>query len=217
VGEKGGFAPSVGSPEEVLGLLVGAIADAGYAVGRGGVALALAPAVGPRRAGGRYLFGGDLLTTDGLIDRYEHLVDRFPVVAIEDGLAEDDVSGWARLTARLGDRALIVAGDACATDPVRAAAATGQGLANAVLVKANQVGTVTEALETARVCREAGWAVMVSDRAGETGDPFPVDLAVGTGCGLLKSGFPVGAERAAFRRRLLALEQQHPALRYGAG
>ncbi|OIV35761.1 phosphopyruvate hydratase [Mangrovactinospora gilvigrisea] len=218
LGDEGGFAPTVTleQPEEVLELLVGAIGDAGYEAGRGGVALALDPAASGFAAdGGGYTVAGESLTSDQLIDRYEEMVDRFPVWSIEDGLGEDDREGWTRLTARLGGRVQLVGDDVFVTNPGIIAEAVQAKIGTAALIKVNQVGTVSETLDAVRVCREAGYAQMVSHRSGETEDAFIADLAVGTGCGQIKAGAPARGERAAKYARLLEVADARPGLEYG--
>lgn len=203
LGDEGGFAPAVDRPEDVLRILVEAIETAGYTPGRDGIALALDPAAGEFRSDGRYHLAGQALTSDQLIDVYEELADRFPVWSIEDGLAEDDWDGWTRLTRRLGDRLQLMGDDIFVTNPGIIADAIGQGIGNSALIKPNQIGTVTETLEAMRLCRDAGYAQMVSHRSGETDDTFIADLATGTGCGQLKAGAPARGERVAKYNRLL--------------
>ncbi|MFJ3824582.1 phosphopyruvate hydratase [Streptomyces nodosus] len=215
LGDEGGFAPAVDRPEKVLELLVEAIDAAGYPPGRAGVALALDPAAGEFRAGDRYRVAGEELTSDQLIDRYEEIVERFPVWSIEDGLAEDDWDGWVRLTDRLGDRVQVMGDDIFVTDPAVITEAIGRKVGNSALIKVNQIGTVTETLEALRVCREAGYARMVSHRSGETEDAFIADLAVGTGCGQIKSGAPARGERVAKYNRLIEIGEEDRALPFG--
>ncbi|MGV9422849.1 phosphopyruvate hydratase [Streptomyces sp. NPDC003656] len=216
LGDEGGFAPAVSRPEDVLDLLVESITDAGRVPGREGVAIALDPAASEFRApDGRYRVAGESLTGDQLIARYEEIVDRYPVWSIEDGLAEDDWDGWVRLTARLGHRAQIMGDDIFVTNPAIIAAAIGRKIANSALIKVNQIGTVTETLDAMRLCRDAGYTQMVSHRSGETDDSFIADLAVGTGCGQLKSGAPARGERIAKYNRLLEIAETHPELPFG--
>ncbi|ATL29339.1 phosphopyruvate hydratase [Streptomyces formicae] len=216
LGDEGGFAPAIDRPEEVLRLLVEAITDAGYTPGRDGIALALDPAASEfRTPEGRYRIAGDELTSDQLIDRYEEMCDRFPVWSIEDGLGEDDWTGWTRLTARLGDRIQLVGDDIFVTNPAIITEAIDRKVANSALIKVNQIGTVTETLEAMRICRVAGYTQMVSHRSGETEDTFIADLAVGTGCGQLKSGAPARGERVAKYNRLIEISDAEPALPYG--
>ena len=208
LGDEGGFAPDLDVPEDVLNSLVDAITDAGYSPGRGGVAIALDPAASEFYRDGRYHVAGEALTTDEMISRYEAIVERFPVWSIEDGLAEGDWDGWIRLTERLGERTQLVGDDLLVTNPAIVTEAIGRRAANAALIKVNQVGTVSETLETMRICRDAGWAQMVSHRSGETGDAFIADLAVGSGCGQLKAGAPARGERVAKYNRLIELEAE---------
>jgi len=205
LGDEGGFAPEIDRPEEVLAVLVAAIEGAGYTPGREGVAIALDPASSEFWEDGRYRVAGESLSTDDMIDRYEQMVADFPIWSLEDGLAERDTDGWVRLTGRLGDRIQLVGDDNLVTNPAIIARAVADGAGNAALIKVNQVGTVTETLEAMAVCRRAGWAQMVSHRSGETVDSFIADLAVGTGCGQLKSGAPARGERVAKYNRLLEI------------
>ncbi|WIM92891.1 phosphopyruvate hydratase [Actinoplanes oblitus] len=206
LGDEGGFAPEIDAPEDVLTTLVDAIADAGYPPGRDGVAIALDPAASEFHRDGRYRVAGENLTSTDMITRYEAIVDRFPVWSIEDGLAEDDLDGWVRLTERLGHRVQLVGDDLLVTNPAIVTEAISREAATAALIKVNQVGTVTETLETMRICRDAGWAQMVSHRSGETEDTFIADLATGTGCGQLKTGAPARGERVAKYNRLIDIE-----------
>jgi enolase len=216
LGDEGGFAPEMTDPEDVLALLVQAIGDAGYQAGPGGVSIAMDPASSEfRQPDGRYEVAGELLTSDEMIDRYAAMTRRFPVHLLEDGLGEDDDEGWAALTARLGATTELVGDDIFCTNPAIITAAIGRGIANAALIKLNQIGTVTETLEAMAVCRQAGYRQFVSHRSGETEDAFIADLAVGTGCGHLKSGAPARGERVAKYNRLLQIAAAAPGLRYG--
>ena len=208
LGDEGGFAPEIDSPEEVLSLLVAAIQDAGYRPGREGVAIALDPAASEFYSGGVYHVAGESLSSTEMIERYAEMVSRFPVWSVEDGLAEADWEGWERLASRLGDRIQLVGDDILVTNPAIISAAVERKIANAALIKPNQIGTVTETLEAMRICREAGWAQMVSHRSGETEDTFIADLAVGSGCGQIKSGAPARGERTAKYNRLLEIESE---------
>jgi enolase len=215
LGDEGGFAPGLARPEEVLEMLVASIQDAGYEAGRDGVAIALDPAASEFGNGGRYTVAGQELTSADLIGYYEELVDRFPIWSIEDGLGEDDVSGWRELTARLGERVQLVGDDNFVTNPAIIRQAIADDIGNAALIKVNQIGTVTETLEAMTVCRQAGYAAMVSHRSGETPDTFIADLAVGSGCGQLKSGAPARGERVAKYNRLLGIAAEQPDLPFG--
>lgn len=214
LGDEGGFAPEIASPEEVLALLVGAIDAAGYEAGRSGVAIALDPAANGFYRDQSYFVSGEVLSSDEMIERYVEMVDRFPIWSIEDGLAETDWSGWELLTARLGDRIQIVGDDLLVTNPEIITEAIMRKAANAALIKPNQIGTVTETLEAMRICREAGWSQMVSHRSGETDDTFIADLALGRGCGQIKSGAPARGERVAKYNRLIEIEAMND-LPYG--
>jgi enolase len=214
LGDEGGFAPDITTPEDVLTELVAAITDAGYTAGRDGIAIALDPAASEFYRDGAYHVAGQALTSDDMISRYEEIATRYPVWSIEDGLAESDWDGWARLNERLGHRVQLVGDDVLVTNPAIVAEAIDRKIANAALIKLNQIGTVTETLETMRLCRRAGWAQMVSHRSGETEDTFIADLATGTGCGQLKTGAPARGERVAKYNRLIEIEaEQH--LPYG--
>jgi enolase len=216
LGDEGGFAPDLATPEEVLELLVAAIETAGYTPGRDGVAIALDPAASEFRSDdGTYRVAGESVASDELIDRYESMIDRFPIWSIEDGLAENDDDGWVRLTERLGGRVQLVGDDNFVTNPAIIAAAIDRGIANAALIKVNQVGTVTETLDAMAICRNAGYAQMVSHRSGETPDTFIADLAVATGCGQLKTGAPARGERVAKYNRLLAIADTEPDMPFG--
>jgi enolase len=206
LGDEGGFAPEIDSPEEVLALLVAAIQAAGYQTGRDGIAIALDPAASEFYSGGSYHVAGQALSSAEMIERYAEMTARFPVWSIEDGLAESDWDGWEQLAARLGDRTQIVGDDLLVTNPAIIREAIERKAANAALIKLNQIGTVTETLEAMRLCREAGWAQMVSHRSGETEDSFIADLAVASGCGQIKSGAPARGERTAKYNRLIEIE-----------
>jgi len=218
LGDEGGFAPEITEPEEVLRLLVQAISSAGYHPGADGVSIGLDLAASEfRRPDGTYLVAGELLSSDELIERLASIAAAFPVHLIEDGLGEDDEAGWIALTSRLGDRLELVGDDNFCTNPAIITSAIEQGIANASLIKLNQIGTVTETLEAMAVCRRAGYRQLVSHRSGETEDSFIADLAVGTGCGQLKSGAPARGERVAKYNRLIEIEAtEQQGLRYGS-
>ena len=214
LGDEGGFAPEIGRPEDVLDELVAAITDAGYSPGRDGVALALDPAASEFYRDGSYHVDGEVLSSDDMIARYGEMIARYPVWSLEDGLAESDWDGWARLNAALGERVQLVGDDILVTNPAIIAEAVQKRIANAALIKLNQIGTVTETLEAMRLCREAGWTQMVSHRSGETEDSFIADLVVASGCGQIKSGAPARGERVAKYNRLVEIEASNPELPY---
>jgi enolase len=216
LGDEGGFAPEITQPEDVLRLLVRAIANAGYKPGAEGVSIALDPAASEfRRPDGCYEVAGEMMGTPQMIDRLAAIAEEFPVHSIEDGLGEDDDDGWIALTARLGRTTELVGDDIFCTNPAIIARAVARGIGNAALIKLNQIGTVTETLEAMSICRRAGYHQFVSHRSGETEDTFIADLAVGTGCGRLKSGAPARGERTAKYNRLLEIAAGQPGLRYG--
>lgn len=214
LGDEGGFAPPISRPEDVLTLLVRAINDAGYKADRSDVAIAMDPASSEFYRDGQYHVAGEVLSSSDMISWYEELVDQYPIWLLEDGLAESDWEGWRELTTRLGQRIEIVGDDILCTNPAIIADAIKRNVANAALIKVNQVGTVSETLEAMRLCREAGWAQFVSHRSGETDDTFIADLSVGTGCGHLKSGAPARGERTAKYNRLIEIEAATD-LKYG--
>jgi enolase len=215
LGDEGGFAPEITRPEDVLTTLVEAITKAGYTPGRDGIAIALDPAASEFYRDGAYHAAGQTLTSDEMIDWYTQLAADFPIWSIEDGLAEGDWDGWARLTERLGDRVQLVGDDIFVTNPAIITDAIARKVGNAALIKVNQIGTVTETLEAMRICRGAGYAAMVSHRSGETEDTFIADLTVAVGTGQLKTGAPARGERIAKYNRLLEIADAHPELPYG--
>jgi enolase len=211
LGDEGGFAPEINEPEEALRLLVQAISDAGYTPGADGVSIALDLAASEfRQRDGRYKVASDLLDSGQMIDRLIAITWQFPVHLIEDGLGEDDDDGWVTLTRRLGSRIELVGDDVFCTNP----AIIARGIGTASLIKVNQIGTITETLEAMAICRRAGYRQFVSHRSGETEDTFIADLAVGTGCGHLKTGAPARGERTAKYNRLLEITAGS-SLRYG--
>ena len=218
LGDEGGFAPELAEPEEVLEVIVAAITDAGYTAGRSGIAIALDPAASEfRDQDGSYRVSGQQLTSDDMIERYAAMVERYPIWSIEDGLGESDRDGWQKLTARLGERVQLVGDDNFCTNPAIITTAIADGIANAALIKLNQIGTVSETLEAMAVCHRSGYAQMVSHRSGETPDSFIADLAVGTGCGQIKTGAPARGERVAKYNRLIEISAHHVDLPYGPG
>jgi len=206
VGDEGGFAPDLKRNEDALALLVKAIEAAGYAPGRQ-VALALDVAATELHADGRYRLGDASLSSGELLAVYEGWCARYPVVSIEDPFAEDDHEGFAAITERLGGRVQIVGDDLYVTSPDRVREGIARRTANAVLVKVNQVGTLTETAETVRLAQEAGWGVVISHRSGETEDTTIADLAVAWNAGQIKTGSLSRSERIAKYNRLLRIEE----------
>lgn len=195
-----------------------AIGDAGYTPGLEGVAIAIDPASSEfRQADGRYLVNGRSFTSAQMIERYQAIVHGYPVWLLEDGLAEDDWDGWQQLTRELGSRVELVGDDIFCTNPELIRKGIERHVANASLIKLNQIGTVTETLDAMNICAAAGYRQFMSHRSGETPDAFIADLAVATGCGHIKSGAPARGERVAKYNRLLEIAADHPELAYGLG
>jgi enolase len=210
VGDEGGFAPSLSRDEEALQLLVEAIEAAGYQPGRD-VALAVDCAASELYSEGQYHFrksGAAARDARAMVELYARWLDEYPIVSIEDGLAEDDWEGWSLLTAQLGDRVQLVGDDLFVTSAERLAKGIESGVANSILVKLNQIGTVTETLETVEMARGAGYLAIISHRSGETEDTFIADLAVGTGVGQIKTGSVARTERVAKYNQLLRIEEE---------
>jgi enolase len=207
VGDEGGFAPDLGSSREALELIVSAIESAGYRPGTD-VAIALDPAASEFFEKKKYRLEGEgkTLSTSGMIDYWESLVADFPIVSIEDGLAEGDWEGWKELTRRLGGKILIVGDDVFVTNPKIVARGIAEGVGNAVLIKLNQIGTLSETLETVALSQRARYATIISHRSGETDDDTIADLAVACGTGLIKTGSASRGERLSKYNRLLRIE-----------
>jgi enolase len=218
LGDEGGFAPNLPSNRDALDLIGVAVDQAGFTLGAD-VALALDVAATEFHGDGSYTFEGRARTADELTAYYAELVSAYPLVSIEDPLAEDDWSGWAALTASLGDRVQIVGDDLFVTNPDRLARGIAEGSANALLVKVNQIGTLTETLDAVALAHRSGYRCMISHRSGETEDTTIADLAVATDCGQLKTGAPARSERVAKYNQLLRIEEElDDAARYaGAG
>jgi enolase len=209
VGDEGGFAPDLASNEAALELLLEAVGRAGYRAGEE-IALALDVAANELARDGGYRLGagGAVLAGDAVVDLYRGWAERFPLLSIEDGLAEDDWDGWAALTRGLGERLQLVGDDLFVTNRIRLERGLALGAANAILIKPNQIGSLTETLETIRLARQGGYRYIISHRSGETEDPFIADLAVATGAGQIKTGAPCRAERTAKYNRLLEIEAE---------
>jgi enolase len=208
VGDEGGFAPDLPSAEATLTLLVRAIEASGYRPGEQ-IWLALDVAATELWRDGRYRAPGEGVEwkTEELIDVYDRLAGRFPLVSIEDGLREDDWDGWVALTQRLGGRLQLVGDDLFVTNPARLADGIRRGAANAILIKVNQIGTLTETLEAVELAKSAGYGVVISHRSGETEDTFVADLAVGVNAGQIKTGSLSRSDRVAKYNQLLRIEE----------
>ena len=216
VGDEGGFAPNLASADAALGFVAKAIEAAGYKPGED-VALGLDVAASELFEKGKYVLEGEGKTLDaaGLTKIYEELVRRYPIVSIEDGMAEDDVEGWVHLTRSLGGKIQLVGDDNFVTNPKRLADGIAKGVANAILVKVNQIGTLSETLETVEMAQRASYGVVMSHRSGETEDATIADIAVATNCGQIKTGSLARSDRTAKYNQLIRIEEQlGPAARY---
>jgi len=209
VGDEGGFAPNLASADEALGFLTKAIEKAGYAPGKD-VMLALDVAASEFFKNGTYDLAGEgkQLDAGGLVDLYRDLVGRYPIVSIEDGMAEDDWDGWEALTKALGNQVQLVGDDLFVTNPVRLQEGIARNVANSILVKVNQIGTLSETLETVEIAHKAGYTAVMSHRSGETEDATIADLAVATNCGQIKTGSLSRSDRLAKYNQLLRIEEE---------
>ncbi len=209
VGDEGGFAPRLESNEEALGLLITAIEAAGYRPAED-VALAIDAAATEFYRGGQYVLRGEgrTLSAGELVEYYDDLSRRYPVISLEDGLAEEDWEGWQLLTRRLGRTLQLVGDDIFVTNSKRLSRGIATGVANSILVKLNQIGTLTETLETVNLARGSGYTTVISHRSGETEDAFIADLAVATRAGQIKTGAPCRSERVAKYNQLLRINEQ---------
>ena len=209
IGDEGGFAPPLARNDDAVTLALRAIEAAGYRPGDE-IALALDPATSELEADGRYVLAqeGRTLAPEELVDLWEGWLDRYPIVSIEDGMAQDDWPGWQLLTQRLGSRVQLVGDDLFVTNVERIRRGVQERSANAVLIKVNQIGTLTETLAAMAEAGKAGWSCVMSHRSGETEDTTIADLAVATGCGQIKAGAPARGERTAKYNRLLRIEEE---------
>jgi enolase len=209
VGDEGGFAPNLGSNEAALQMLIAGIEAAGYTPGED-VAIALDPAVSEIYSDGAYVLEheGRTLSAAELTAYWGELVGRYPIVSLEDGMAEEDWDGWEALTESLGEHLQLVGDDIFVTNTERLKRGIDTGVANSILVKVNQIGTLTETLDAMRMAREAGYTSVMSHRSGETEDVTIADLAVATGCGQIKTGAPSRSDRVAKYNQLLRIEEQ---------
>jgi len=209
VGDEGGFAPMLTSNEAPLELLVASIEAAGYTPGSD-IAICLDPASSEFYRDGRYELAseGRSLSSEEMVDLWEDIAERYPVILLEDGMAEQDWDGWRLLTERLGHRLQLVGDDIFVTNPAILREGIARGIANSVLIKLNQIGTLTETLDTMAVAEQAGYRCFVSHRSGGTDDTFIADLAVATGAGQIKTGAPARGERAAKYNQLMRIEEE---------
>ena len=209
VGDEGGFAPDLRSNEDALKLIVDAIQKAGYEPGRE-VAIALDPASSEFYKDGKYNLKGEgrSLDADGMVGLYQEWSARYPIVSIEDGMAEDDWAGWKHLTDAIGERVQLVGDDLFVTNVKRLQEGIDRGVANSILIKVNQIGTLTETLGAIELAHKAGYSAVMSHRSGETEDTTIADLSVATGVGMIKTGAPARSDRVAKYNRLLQIEAE---------
>jgi enolase len=210
VGDEGGFAPNLKSNEEALVVIMEAIEKAKYKAGKD-IFIALDPAASSFYKGGKYVLAAEKKpqkTAEEMVKFYEDLVKKYPIISIEDGLAEDDWKGWKLLTDRLGHKVQIVGDDLFVTNKKRLEKGISLGVANSILIKLNQIGTLTETLETIQRAKEAGYTTVISHRSGETEDTFMADVAVAANCGQIKSGSVSRSERLAKYNQLIRIEEE---------
>ena len=208
VGDEGGFAPNLGSNEEAIQVIVEAIEKAGYEPGED-VFIALDPAASSFFVDGKYVLAGEGRTLDsaGMVELYQGLVEKYPIISIEDGMAEDDWDGFKLMTDTLGGRIQVMGDDIFVTNTERIARGIDMGCANSVLIKLNQIGTLSETLDAIEMAKRAGWTAVVSHRSGETEDVSIADVAVATNAGQIKTGAPSRSERVAKYNQLLRIEE----------
>ncbi len=218
VGDEGGFAPNLASNEEAIRVIIDAIRSAGYSEGKD-VHIGLDVASSNLFKDGKYVMEseGKTLTSKEMVDYYNSLVEKYPILFIEDGLAEDDWEGWKLMTEKLGDRIRLIGDDLFVTNPVRLKKGIQMKVANSILIKLNQIGTLTETLDTIQIARKAGYSSLISHRSGETEDAFIADLAVATGAGKIKTGAPCRSERTCKYNQLLRIEEELGTLAKYAG
>ena len=210
VGDEGGFAPNLGSNEEALTVIIEAVEKAGYKPGDD-VHIALDPAASEFFEDGKYIFKkstGETLSSSDMVDFYSGLVDKYPIISIEDGLAEDDWDGWKLMTEKMGKKIQLVGDDLFVTNPERLKRGIDEGITNSILIKLNQIGTVSETIETVKMAQRSGFTTVVSHRSGETEDTFIADLAVGLSTGQIKTGSTSRSERIAKYNQLLRIEEE---------
>ncbi len=207
IGDEGGFAPNLGSNEEAVELLIEAIGMAGLEASEKGMGICLDVASTEIYRDGMYHFDGGVHSVDALIAVYADWVNKYPIVSIEDGLAEDDWAGWGNLVNTMGDDIQLVGDDLFVTNPVRLQRGIDEDSANSILIKLNQIGTLTETMQAIDLAKEANFTTVISHRSGETEDTFIADLAVAVGAGQIKTGAPCRSDRVAKYNRLLRIEE----------
>jgi enolase len=209
VGDEGGFAPNLSSNEEAIQIILTAIEKAGYKAGKD-IFIVLDPAASEFYQDGRYVLKADneRLSSKEIVEYYDKLISKYPIISIEDGLAEDDWDGWQVLTKELGKKIQLTGDDIFVTNPKILAEGIKKGIANSVLIKLNQIGTLSETLETVKMAKKAGYTCVFSHRSGETEDSFLADITVATNAGQLKTGAPARSERLAKYNQLLRIEEE---------
>jgi enolase len=209
VGDEGGFAPNLSSNEEAIQVIITAVEKAGYKPGQD-ISMVLDPAASEFYQDGKYILKADnsRLSSEKMVAYYDKLTSKYPIISIEDGLAEDDWEGWKVLTTRLGRKIQLTGDDIFVTNPKIVAEGIRQGIANSVLIKPNQIGTLTETLETVELAKKAGYTCVFSHRSGETEDSFLADITVATNAGQIKTGAPARSERLAKYNQLLRIEEE---------
>jgi len=206
VGDEGGFAPNLSTNEEAIECIIEAIEKANYKPGKD-IFIAIDVASSNIYEDGQYTFGGKKYTPDELISYYDVLLSKYPIISIEDGMAEDDWDNWKTLTERLGNKVQLIGDDIFVTNITRFSKGIEMGVANSILIKVNQIGTLSETLATIEMAKRAGYTAMISHRSGETEDTTIADLAVATGCGQIKTGAPSRTDRVAKYNQLLRIEE----------
>ena len=209
IGDEGGFAPNLASNEEAIQFIITGIEKGGYKPGKD-IAIVLDPASSEFYEDGKYVLKADnrKLSSEEMVGYYENLISKYPIITIEDGLAENDWEGWKVLTKRLGSKIQLTGDDIFVTNPKILKEGIKQGIANSVLIKLNQIGTVTETLETVKIAKDAGYTCLFSHRSGETEDSFLADITVATNAGQLKTGAPARSERLAKYNQLMRIEEE---------
>ncbi|MFH1368851.1 MAG: phosphopyruvate hydratase [Elusimicrobiota bacterium] len=209
VGDEGGFAPNLPSNEEAIKVIIAAIEKSGYKPGKD-IAIVLDPAASEFYQQGKYLLKADnkMLTSEEMVSYYDNLISKYPIISIEDALAENDWDGWQILTKRLGSKIQLTGDDIFVTNPKILKEGIAKGIGNSVLIKLNQIGTLTETLETIEIAKKSGYTCVFSHRSGETEDSFLADITVATNAGQLKTGAPARSERLAKYNQLLRIEEE---------
>ena len=208
IGDEGGFAPNLSSNEEAIQVIIAAIEKAGFKPGEQ-ICIALDPAASEFFSNGKYNLEGEgvVKTSAEMVDFYAQLVEKYPIISIEDGLAEDDWDGWKLMTEKLGHKLQIVGDDLFVTNTERLSRGIATGTANSILIKVNQIGTLTETFDTIEMAKRAGYTAVVSHRSGETEDATIADIAVATNAGQIKTGAPARTDRVAKYNQLLRIEE----------